>query len=134
MPTTAWIIIAMVIAMDLLLLPAIFYGVFKLIWAPFAERFPALEPAPDAVHRRRQSIGLDLVNLGWSVDIAADEQHLHLTPVRLFRRLGAAPASVPWGEIRVERLTGRRGGTARVGRWTLRAPEWCLTLAGPGAA
>lgn len=97
----------------------------------FAARFPARPHAPGAVRREFQSIGIDYYNLGFSVHITVDESCLHIEPAWLMRRLGMPRISIPWEAIELK----KRGGTilpavAKVGKTTLKGPDWCLKLAG----
>ena len=99
-------------------------------WGPLPRDFPATEPGDDAVWRRYQSFRLGLMNLGYCIHVAADEQYLHLVPIKPLRACGGRPASIPWDAIRIEKRS-RHGKwiTARVGTHTLRGPSWCLELA-----
>ena len=76
-----------------------------------------------------------LLNLGFGVHAAADERHLHLTPVALLRWFGAGTVSVPWEAIKIKKRS-RRGHwiAVTVGKRTIRGPAWCLGLAEPAAA
>lgn len=99
-------------------------------WGPLPRDFPARTPGDDAIWRRYQSFRLGMMNLGYSIHVAADEQYLHLVPIKPLRMLGGRTASIPWEAIRIENRS-RRGKwiTARVGTHTLRGPSWCLELA-----
>ncbi len=99
-------------------------------WGPLSREFPATKPGDDAVSRRYQSFRLGLLNFGYCIHVAADEQYLHLVPIKPLRACGGRPASIPWDAIRIEKRS-RHGKwiTARVGTHTLRGPSWCLELA-----
>ena len=126
---TITLVIAIVVSLTLLEI-ATFVTIIKLGWGPLPREFPAREPGDDAVWRRYQSFRLGLMNLGYCIHVAADEQYLHLVPIKPLRILGGRTASIPWEAIRIENRS-RRGKwiTARVGTHTLRGPSWCLELA-----
>ncbi len=101
-------------------------------WGPLPREFPAKEPRHDAVWRRYQSFRLGLLNFGFCIGVAVDEQHLHMVPIKPLRAFGAAPASIPWHSITIQKHTpGGRWITVRVGTHTLKGPAWCLELASP---
>jgi hypothetical protein len=70
------------------------------------------------------------MNFGLCIHVAVDETHLHLTPARVLRWVGAGPISVPWESIRVKK-TSRNGKwtTAFFGPLSVMGPTWCLQLA-----
>ena len=72
------------------------------------------------------------MNFTFCMHVAADETHLHLTPVRVLRWVGAGPISVPWDAITVQK-TSRSGKwpTASFGPLCVMGPSWCLQLAEP---
>lgn len=91
-------------------------------------RFPPVSPADDAVRRRFQSFRFGIVNASFSIHVAADDQHVHLTPITLLRVMGFKPMSIPWGEIQV-RSAGRFFTTATIAGVHVQGPTWCLRLA-----
>lgn len=97
-----------------------------------AAAFPATTPLPDAVRRNFQSFSLGLMNLGFSIHVAADAQFLHLTPVKFLRALGAPAMSIPWDAIKLEPTTrpGRATRKAMVQSTRIAGPAWCMELAG----
>ncbi len=126
---TITLVIGIVVSLAVLEI-ATFVTVIKLGWGPLPRDFPATEPGDDAVWRRYQSFRLGFVNTGCCIHVAADEQYLHLVPLKPLRALGGRPASIPWDAIRIEkRSPDGRWITAQVGRHTLRGPSWCLELA-----
>lgn len=131
--TWVWIAIA-VCVFDLLLTGLIIGVAVRRNWEPLMKQFPDREPLADALTRRHQSFRIGILNLGWSVHVAADDEHLHLTPVRWMQRLGARPVSIPWEaiELRPSRPGGRYT-TAKIGTLTMKGPAWCLDLADPDA-
>ena len=101
-------------------------------WRWLPREFPATPPRADAVWRRHQSFQVGLLNLGFCIQVAVDEQYLHLLPIRPLRAFGAAAASIPWHSIRIEKHTaGGRWSTVRIGTHTMKGPAWCLELASP---
>lgn len=128
---TLWIILAIFIPIDLLVVGSILYGTIHVAWNGFAEKHPPRPIADDAVRRRRQSFKLGVLNLGWSLHVAVDDACLHLEPVRWLARIGMKPASVPWDAITPQgRVFGGRA-KVRIGHETLIGPRWCLELAAP---
>ncbi len=128
MPTSVWIVIAIVIVLDLLFMPVVVRLLVAQAWNPIAEAHPRTAPAPDAVTRRRQGISVGLVNLGMCFTISVDEHALHLVPNALGRLLGLRPASIPWDAIEAKKR-GRFFSRVRVAGRDLAAPRWCLDLA-----
>ena len=104
-------------------LPVIFIVTFRCAWCPMLAPYPPVEPKDGAVRRRYQSFSIGLVNMGFSLHVAADETYLHLTPLPIWRRLGARPASVPWSALR---RTGPR--SAMLGQLRVIGPAWCMEL------
>lgn len=121
--------ISLIVVVDGLILFVLVPRVVKAAWEPIGGRFPPVEPAPNAVRREFQSFKIGLLNLGWSVHVAVDEEHLHLFPAWLPRVWGMTAASVPWPEItdKGPSLFGQR--KVRVRQTVLIGPAWCLELA-----
>ncbi len=114
-------------------LAALIWVIFKIGWSPLIRRYPACEPAPEAVRKSYQSFSVGLINLGLSVHVAADDQYLHLTPLLVLRWLGAGPISVPWSSITIKkRGKVTKTVTASFDSTTVCGPAWCLDLADPG--
>ncbi|MGD9691122.1 MAG: hypothetical protein AB7K52_11440 [Phycisphaerales bacterium] len=122
-------LVLMFLAVDALVIGAVITMVAQTL-GEFAATFPARPKAPDAVRREFQGIGLDLLNLGGSVHISVDEHYLHIDPVWIMRAFRMPPASIPWESIQLVKR-GRRWwpAKAKVGKFELRAPDWCLALA-----
>jgi hypothetical protein len=118
-------IIAAVVAFDLLLV----WALVNLGWGDIARKFPAVDPTPDAVTRRFQSMKVGVMNFGFAIHVSVDEAHLHLTPIRPLRWFGARPASVPWERMTVTRrhFSGRYL-TVKIGTHSMVGPAWCLEL------
>lgn len=127
-PLVWWVVGAVVVAGELLV---VFFMLRAGVGKPFAalsERYPEIEPAPDAIERRFQSFRFGLVNAGMSVHVAVDAAYLHLRPVRLLRWMGARAVSVPWEAVKT---TPGRGSwrKARIGSFRFLGPAWALDLA-----
>jgi hypothetical protein len=106
--------------------------IMRLAWWPIARRWPARSPASTAVRRNFQSYRLGLLNLGYCIHTAVDENYLHLIPARAIRWLGGRPMSVPWSAISLKkRRRNARHLAARIDGITLRGPAWALELADP---
>lgn len=103
-------------------------------WNSIAGKYPATEPAPDAVRRDFQSFRIGAINLGYSVHVIADETHLHLRPARILRLLGGRPSSIPWEEIVPLERAALGGRFARIAGKTITGPRWCIDLADPTGA
>ena len=123
-------LVTIIVVVDGLIMWALF-RLFSSMWRELAERFPPFDPAPDAVHKRRQSFRINLMNMSRCVHVAVDDAALHLRPVRFARWFGARNCSVPWEQIRIKKI-GRWWGSAEVGNVSLSGPAWCLRLA-PGS-
>ncbi len=108
----------------------IIWSIVRFGWGPLPRSFPAQDPLADAVSRKHQSFRINLLSFGFCIHVAVDGQHLHLTPIKLLRALGAKGSSIPWASIRIEKRSTRgRWLTARAGSHTIRGPAWCLELA-----
>lgn len=123
-----WPMIAAFVALDVLVLAAITPMLVRSSLGPLAERCPAVEPADDTVWKRRQSISVNMVNLGLCVNLGADLDHLHIRANRFGRLLRVPAFSVPWAEMDQPKL-GRFGCSVRVGKTKLALPRWIVELA-----
>jgi len=128
---TAAIIIAVILMVDTVVVLAIVRA-FTEPLRGFANQFPAKPPAPDAVRRGFQSFSFGIVNAGWGMHVAVDDQFLHLSPSRIMRAFRIPALSIPWTNIRF----------VKRGRWytkvcvegdrdrlDVKGPNWCLALA-----
>ena len=97
------------------------------MWNPALKNHPPVKPADDTVCRNFQSFSLGMINMGWSVHVAVDEQYLHLSPVKFMRMLGARSASIPWEAMKP--LGGNRATVVTLDqRHRLTGPRWCMEL------
>ena len=126
----SWLLIVAIVVSFTAFDVAIIGVLIRLGWRWLPREFPATAPRSDAVWRRHQSFRIGMLNLGFCIQVAVDEQHLHLVPIKPLRACGGKPASIPWDAIRIESRSGRgKWITVRVGTHTLRGPSWCLELA-----
>jgi hypothetical protein len=92
----------------------------------FANAFPATPPKPGAVLRKRQSVSIGILNLGWSVALTADDEGLHFGPPWLLRKMGVPSATVPWDAMRRTTKPGYRWYCGvKAGAFSLKLPRWC---------
>ena len=120
-------IVVLLTAMDVVII----WAIVRFGWGPLPRAFPARDPLADAVSRKHQSFRINLLSFGFCINVAVDEQHLHLTPIKPLRAIGAKGSSIPWESIRIEkRPTRGRWLKAKAGSHTIRGPAWCLELAG----
>ena len=123
------------IVFDLLFAWFLIWAIMRAGWRPMTIQYPAGDPAPDAVRRNFQSFRFGIMNLGFSVHVAVDEDHLHLMPARILRWCGAGPISIPWSAIQPGKpVMGGKWMTASIDEKAVAGPAWCLALAGPGAS
>lgn len=129
-PLNITIAVVIFVVMDLIIIGAVF-SVAAGSARTIAEKFPAKAVRPDAVRREFQSVAIGMGNWGGSYHLAVDEQHLHMEPAWLMRKLRVRTASVPWDQVKRARGTlPRRGrGIATIGGETVRLPVWALELA-----
>lgn len=121
------------IVLDLLFAWFLIWAIMRAGWRPMTIRYPAREPAPNAVRRNFQSFRFGIMNLTFSVHVAVDEDHLHLMPARILRWCGAGPASIPWSAIRPGKpVMGGKWMRASIDKNGVVGPTWCLSLAAPG--
>lgn len=122
------ILVGVVVASDLIIVPAIIAAAMRSCALPLAERFPAREVEGRAIRREFQSFSFGMVSMGWAMHVTADATHLHLSPSWVARRFRVRAASIPWDEIEVQRVRGRtatvRIRSMRIGE--IKGPRWCL--------
>lgn len=121
------LLVGAIVVGDVILVGVVIYGVSAGLRS-FSARWPAREPGAGAVRREFQSFKIGIVGLGWSVHVAVDEDHLHLSPAWLARRVGMRAMSIPWEAVTPGRsLLG--GREVEVDGMVIRGPRWCLELA-----
>lgn len=127
-PSAVWVVVIVVLA-DLVFVPLVLYALVRGAWSPLVERYPAREPAADAVEKQFQSYKIGLFNLGFMIHTAVDDACLHLRPAKLGRMLGMKPVSIPWEEITPIRRRGKNYAEVKIGTDTMLGPRWALELA-----
>lgn len=131
MPTSqVLILVVCIVGMDLFIVPLIISAVIRGGWTPLVERYPAAQPASNAVRRDFQSFKSGYLNLGGCINVAADDAYLHLQPAWIARLMGARAASIPWDKVTLIRRK-RKSALARIADTgiDLTGPRWCLELA-----
>ena len=123
------LIILLVVGLNFLIVPVIIAAVVRTCWTPFVTAHPAVPPAEDAVRRNFQSYKIGLMNLGYMIHTAVDEQHLHLMPAKFGRMLGMKATSIPWEAIEPVRLRGKKFADVKIGNEAIIGPAWALGLA-----
>lgn len=107
--------------------PLLIVLAFASLWNPMIADYSVKPPLPEVVSRRFQSFSLGIVNMGLSLHAKADADYLHLTPIRMWRWLGARSCSIPWSSMEP---IGRKGNMAKVGgQFVIHGPKWCMQLA-----
>jgi hypothetical protein len=128
----SWVhyLVAGIIVFSIVETVVILWAVVHFGWLPVSSKFPRREPGDDAVRRPYQSLRVGILNLAFSFHVSVDQRHLHLEPAAYLRFAKARTASIPWEAINVEkRSRGGRWITAKVDKWTIMGPAWCLELA-----
>lgn len=102
----------------------------RIHWNRVAEDYPAIQPLPDAVCRRFQTCSMGIFNLGWSVNILADEDHLHLQPALFLRAATSRGMSIPWDDVKPEqKRTLGRYCAFRINDRRFLTPAWVADIA-----
>ena len=124
-----WIIVLFIIA-DVLVAGGAIATCLRLLWHPLYLTYAPQSPANDAVRKQFQSFRVGVLNLGYSIHVAVDENHLHLIPAKVLRWLGAKPTSIPWHAIEfIKRSRFTKSAIVRIGKRRIVGPIWCLQLA-----
>jgi len=127
------IIVAVFFVVDTIVVGGLVGYFVRNTWRAISTRWPAQPIADDAVRRSFQSFRIGVVNLGWSIHVAADEQFLHLDPARFWRWFGAERASIAWSALELVGPVRGRWATVRLGAQRIDGPAWCLGLVDPAA-
>lgn len=112
---------------DLIVVGALLYAAASSVRS-FSRKFPAVEPRADAVRKEFQSFRFGILSLGSSIHVAVDEQHLHLFPAWMARKLGMKAMSIPWSAIEYKG-TFLRYAKTRIGGEDVSGPMWAFELA-----
>lgn len=94
-------------------------------WNPLIAPWPPREVPREAIRRSFQSFRIDLVNMGFSINAAVDDEYLHLEPIAVWRLFGAESASIPFDQM----VRSDRGRSVRIEGRVIRGPKWCFEKA-----
>ena len=98
---------------------------FSFIYNRQLANYP-VQPVPIHAERRSfQSFSFGAVNMALSIHAAVDDEYLHLEPALVWRWLGAASASIPFGAM----IPGKHPHVVMIDNWKLTGPAWCLVNA-----
>lgn len=120
---------AALVVLSLAIVPIVALLAFHMIWRPLFTRYPPQRPSLGAERRRFQSMSIGIVNMGFSVHIATDEEFLHLEPLGVWQVLGACAASIPWSALVPASPAANFspfGVAVTLDGQTITAPKWCL--------
>ncbi|MCH2161260.1 MAG: hypothetical protein MK085_05235 [Phycisphaerales bacterium] len=127
MSNAAWLGIG--IAYPLVIIFAAFLAL-RIVWNRIVRNHPGQTPADDAVSRRFQSCSIGIFNLGWSVNILADKDYLHLRPTLFLRAATSQSMSIPWEKIKPGKYQlFKKYRAFKLGDKTFVAPAWAVDLA-----
>jgi len=124
------LLVAGLIALDVMIIGMIAAGFRTGTWGPLEKAHPPRSPVTPNERREFQSFAFDLYNVSWSVHVTIDEHCLHLHPAAILRWAGAGPMSIPWDAIELKDPPDRRWGIkAKIGGVTVKGPSWCMRVA-----
>jgi hypothetical protein len=93
-------LVAVILCIDAMIVGAIFHTAGQTL-RDIAKAFPPQPHLPNTPTRNFRTVRIGIINLGGSVHIAIDGNHVHLAPSWFARRIGMTPASVPHACIEV---------------------------------
>ena len=118
-PMLGWIIAGIAVASVLLILRLVVH----LIWNRMMQAWPRRDDGHNVQWRRFQSFRVGMMNLGFSVHVGKDAEHMHLRLIAPMRWFGAVDASVPWAALETR---GDRGHRVRLGDVDVWGPTWAF--------
>ena len=127
--TNSPVAVTLLIIDAIAMIPIMAWLAFCLLWNPMVDVYLPQKPNPNSVHRSYQSFSLGVVNMGLSIHAAADSEHLHLRPIKLWRLLGAHSCSIPWASM--DPMHNSKTAARVDGRFVIRGPLWCMQLMSP---
>ena len=130
MSSTAWIVIAAVVILDLLIVPLIVRAAIRGGWKKIHDTHPGVDIAPGTVRKDFQSFKIGMMNLGMSIHVACDDTHLHMLPCLFLRLCTAKPISVPWDAIEIKKR-GKWSTHTKIAGADVWGPNWCFDLVDP---
>lgn len=112
---------------DLILVGGLLYAASSTL-REFGAKFPGVPAREGAVRKEFQSFKFGIMSMGASIHATVDEDHLHLDPAWIARKLGMRRVSVPWGaiEYKGEFL---RTSRVRIAGEDVSGPTWALGMA-----
>ncbi|MEM9064907.1 MAG: hypothetical protein AAGB51_05395 [Planctomycetota bacterium] len=125
--------VAIMLITDAIVVTVLLRSVVGGVFNKLHELHPPVGAASNAVRKDLQSFRSGLINLGWSINVTVDEDHLHLEPAKIFRWFGAKSSSIPWRAVEPRKTFSKRVRNVRIGAIDLTGPKWCLELAGDPA-
>ena len=128
MSTNSWITLAILTFSMAIIIGSLV--LLRITWNRIAEKHPAHEPAEEAVCRRFQSCSVGIFNLGWSVNILADSEHLHMKPTLFLRLATSRGLSIPWADMKPGKYQFfKRYRSFKLDKHMFVAPAWAVDLA-----
>lgn len=127
---TGWqvaLLVVGIVIVDTVVISALIRSLIGGTWNKMAEKHPFTEPPPEAIRKNFQSLKVGLLNMGWSVHLAVDADHLHLMPAKFFRVMRARPISLPWDAL-VLKSKRKRYSDIKVGMTIITVPTWCVEM------
>ncbi|MBU6414091.1 MAG: hypothetical protein KGS45_11530 [Planctomycetes bacterium] len=121
------LIVFLFVVVDLVVVGAVMTAAIEGVLGKLAKKFPAQPIGLNAKRRNFQSMSSGLVNLGFCIHIATDEQHLHILPTAFLRLFKAKPMSIPWDKVDLQPEQPRkRWLNVRAEGSDLTLPAWIL--------
>lgn len=126
-------VIPLVAGLGLIVPAMVMWLIVSLGWNLSARRYSAQAVLPGAVSKSWQSFGFGpLKRFNNCMTIIADEKHLHIVPMALFRIFGARTASLPLDRMcNLKPMLGGGMIKATLDGRRICGPAWCMNLAMP---
>ncbi len=100
----------------------VLFGIRAWMKGLFEELARAYPPRPiraGAQRKRYQSIGVNSTNFGGCIEIATDDEHVHIRPMGLARLFGALDLSLPRAPFAEAPPAFGGARKAKLGKWTI---------------
>lgn len=126
-----WYVIVMMVGafliVDLVVVGAVMTAAVEGSLGKIARKYPAQPIGVNAKRRDFQSMSSGIVNLGFCIHIATDEQYLHILPSAFLRLFKAKAMSVPWSQVELAAKQPRkRWLNVIIEKSDLALPAWIL--------
>lgn len=105
--TVVLLIVGIMLPIEIAVVYALLRGPVQDVFNRLHVKFPLQPIGAQAVHRNFQSVKKGIVNLGFCVHFAVDDQYVHVKPAALLRWVGAKASSVP-----VELVSAKQSDTS----------------------